>query len=370
MDTNELLLFDVEIEEESTEDSLSEKERRLVTQPFDFTVRSLVDQIEDGAISVDATWQRKYIWDNVKASRLIESLLLNVPIPVCYFAEEVSEQYLVIDGQQRLWSIYRYLKNQFPLKGLKTLGHLNRKRFFELNPKDQKFIRSRTLRCIALTQESHPDLRFDVFERLNTGSVSLTSQELRHCMYRGDLNVILEKLCNDPNWLRCLKRKNPDERLSDQELILRFFAFYFKLPAYKPPLYKFLNEFMRQHRKIKAEDIDIFISIFTNTINNVFSVFGENSFKRIIRDGEQLQIDKNINKSLFDLQMFVCSRLSPKECTEKSKEIIDSFRDLMFDTEFTDLITRSTDHRTRVIKRINLLLAQLLRHNIKIDIKL
>lgn len=360
MPDNGSLDFELEQEEDLDENSLTENERRLVTQAFDFTVKSLSDQIEDGTIAVDETWQRKYVWDDKKASRLIESLLLNVPIPVCYFAEETSGQYLVIDGQQRLWSIYRYLDNQFPLKGLKTLAELNGKRFHQLDKKEQRFIKTRTLRCIALTQESHPEIRFDVFERLNTGSVSLNPQELRHCMYRGVLNNLLSELCTINLWLKCLRRDGPDDRFRDQELILRFLAFHYRLNLYRPPLSKFLNDFMRDHRKMNPGLVEQYKNLFISTVEKVQALFGEHCFRRLINieDGNLIW-DKNINKALFDLEMLLSSHLTVEECTTKAKMIRDLFIELMTDPTFIDLLLRSTDHKNRVYGRFNLLLKKL-----------
>jgi hypothetical protein len=104
------------------------RERKLVTQPFDFIVSSIEQQIKDRSLLLQDHFQRRRVWDDTKASRLIESLLLNVPIPVCYFAETEDGAYSVIDGQQRLTSVYRFLTNQFPLRGLRVRPEINRKR--------------------------------------------------------------------------------------------------------------------------------------------------------------------------------------------------------------------------------------------------
>ena len=145
---------------------IAPKDRKLVAQPFDFIVGSLEEQIKIGQLILQDEYQRRQIWDQRKASRLIESLLLNVPIPVCYFAELEDGAYSVIDGQQRLTAIVRFITNLYPLTGLRVPPELNRKRFSELDTGDQRLIRTRTIRCIVIQRESHPDIRFDVFERL------------------------------------------------------------------------------------------------------------------------------------------------------------------------------------------------------------
>src|SRR3989304_7541717 len=113
-------------------------ERRLVTMPYDYSIEVLFNQFKDKRLVVEEEgFQRKYVWDDIKASSLIESLILNVPIPVCYFSEEESGIYSVIDGHQRIKSIYRFIDNQFSLKGLKVIEELNKKKFFELPQKIQ-----------------------------------------------------------------------------------------------------------------------------------------------------------------------------------------------------------------------------------------
>lgn len=154
---------------------LTIEERKLVTQPYDLGVKSISQDIEQDRIKLTIEYQRKYVWDSGKASRLIESLLLNVPIPVCYFAEDEGGSYEVIDGLQRLTTIKNYLEGQFALSGLSVLTELDGKRFKDLAPRDKRRLENRTIRCIVITEDSNPDIKFDVFERLNTGAAMLTA---------------------------------------------------------------------------------------------------------------------------------------------------------------------------------------------------
>lgn len=178
-------------------------ERKLVTQPYDLGVRSIREDIRSGRISLNIAYQRKYVWDSGKASRLIESLLLNVPIPVCYFAEDDDGVYEVIDGLQRLTTIKRFLDDEFALIGVSVLSELNGLKFSNLIPRDQRRLESRTIRCIVITADSHPDIKFDVFERLNTGAATLTAQELRNSVYRGPFNDSLKELAQKQYFPSC-----------------------------------------------------------------------------------------------------------------------------------------------------------------------
>ena len=141
--------------DERPELAIAPKDRKLITQPFDFIVGSLEEQITDGQLILQDEYQRRQIWDAKKSSRLIESLLLNVPIPVCYFAELGDGTYSVIDGQQRLTSIQRYITNLFPLTGLRGRPELNKKRFAELDRADQRLIRSVRSRNPVLSGSSY-----------------------------------------------------------------------------------------------------------------------------------------------------------------------------------------------------------------------
>jgi Protein of unknown function DUF262 len=194
------------------------KDRKVITQPYDLVVESLSDQIKDGTIFLRPlnnrpNFQRKYVWTDTLASMLIESILLNVPIPPCYLSQNDEFELDVIDGQQRLFSIYRFLDNQFSLGKLEVLQELNGKRFHELPTKTQRQLKTHTLRCVLITNESHPDIKFDVFERLNTNTVPLNAQELRNCVYRGSLNSMLAEASEYAPWLAILGRKKPDLRL-------------------------------------------------------------------------------------------------------------------------------------------------------------
>jgi hypothetical protein len=190
-------------------DEIPVRDRRVATQPYDLAVQSLVEQIRGNTIflrplSERPSFQRRYVWTNTLASKLIESILLNVPIPPCYLSQNEDFELDVIDGQQRLFSIYRYLDNQFPLTGLEVLVELNGSRFHEITSKLQRQLKTHTLRCILITNESHPEIKFDVFERLNTNTVPLNAQELRNCIYRGSLNSLLKDAVENKKWLNIL----------------------------------------------------------------------------------------------------------------------------------------------------------------------
>src|SRR5262249_50186995 len=154
---------------------------------------------------------------NKLASRLVESILLNVPIPPCYLSQNDDFELDVIDGQQRIFSIYRFSQNQFRLTDLEILRELNGQRFFEIDKNNQRKFETHTLRGVIITNDSHPEIRFDVFERLNTNTVPLNAQEIRNCIYRGALVDLVTQLAEYEPWLNILNRKQPDKRMRGEE---------------------------------------------------------------------------------------------------------------------------------------------------------
>ena len=252
---------------------------RLYTQPYDLVITSLLDQINDDIIHLrqvddQPKFQRRYVWTDRLASRLIESILINVPIPPCYMAQDDDFKLDVIDGQQRIYSIYRFVDNQFKLRDLEVLTHLNGSAFFELPPTLQRKIQTYSLRCVIVTNDSHPEIRFEVFERLNTSTMPLNAQELRNSVSRGPLIDLLGRLVMDEAWLSILSRKTPDKRMRDEELVLRFFAFQvLGLDSYRTPQKHWLNEIANRGRSFSPERIRYLALHWRSTIQNCLLVF-------------------------------------------------------------------------------------------------
>lgn len=276
---------------------------------------------------------------------------MNVPIPICYFAELETGQYSVIDGQQRLSAIHRFLNNEYPLRGLRVRDELNGKRFHQLDTEEQRLIKSRALRVIIVLKESHPDIRFDVFERLNTTSVKLSTQELRNCIYRWALNDMVKELSQHPTFQYIRNVCEPDLRMRDIEMILRFFAFYERLPLYSGNLKKFLDDYQKDGMKRNMDDLDKLKTKFVNIIEDVKFIFGNNAFRRY--DPAHSIWEKSVNRAVYDAVMICFAKGSSDEIRVHKDDIINGFMDLCTNnTEFNDAITSSTKDRAKVKNRI------------------
>jgi hypothetical protein len=351
-------LYEDEAQEHQPDpDETPVRDRKLLTQTYDLNISSLITQIKDESLhlrplSERPRFQRKYVWPNRLASLLIESILLNIPIPPCYFSQNDNYELDVIDGQQRIYSIYRFLENQFALSGLEVISEINGKRFHELNRKQQRQIKTHTLRTVIITNESHPEIQFDVFERLNKHTMPLNAQELRNCIHRGALNDLLGKLAEHEPWLSILGRKTPDKRLRDEELILRFFAFYVNgLDSYRTPQKHWLNDLAKEGRSYSEDRIGELGEVWKRAVSNCLIVFPpQDCFRRVDHDGKR----RVINRALMDLVMTTMAGRDESLVQERKDNFLKQYRELFNDETFLDLISRAIDHKKRTLKRFEI----------------
>ena len=326
-------------------------EREVVTTPLDPPVKSLLDDIHTKALIVNPEFQRRDVWDRTRKSRLIESLLLNIPIPVLFLAEDKDGTRVVVDGQQRLRAIEQFEAGQFALGGLQVLPGLNKKRWVDLSPRQARLILNRALRCIVISASSDPNLRFEVFERLNASGVSLNDQELRNSIYRGPFNRFLNDLATDSGWLALLRRKEPDNRLQHHEMILRFLSMHEASSSYRPPLKAWLSDFMGLHRQESGEALEPMREAFERACRAVSTVFdrpGVVPFRRArSRHGTEVAWDNTLNRPVFELQMLGLMNERPDVLAAHADEIVHAFADLSLTDDFSDALSRATAVRTR-----------------------
>ena len=332
--------------------------RKIRTQAYDKSVEDTVRMIEKGRIFLEPDFQRNsQVWDYKTASQLIESVLLNVPIPPIYVAEEDDGTWNIIDGLQRLTSFKNFYEGKFKLRGLYYLKELNKQNYENLNSNAKGILDNGLLRIILITKESHPEMKYDVFMRLNRGSVKLTEQELRNCLYRGTLNDLIKDLRNNQQLLKILNLDSPHKRMDDAELILRYLALsehYNKesisIDGYKGIMKTFLNSYMETNKNMSEEKILLLKNKFNETLNKVYTIFGENSFKRIEPDGKYY---KWMNKSIYDFIMLSFEKYSIETLLSKKNEIIEALRKCINeDSDFEDSITVGTSEPRRIEYRL------------------
>lgn len=357
------ILGDMKFDDDYDEDSkipyeIPKEVRKITTQAYDKSVSDIVRMIEDKDIRLDPDYQRNYVWDNKKASMLIESIILNVPIPVIYVSQEEDDSWSVIDGLQRLSSLKRFFDGKFKLSGLEILSDLNKSDITTLNPKALRMLKNGLLRVIMITHDSNEEIKYDVFMRLNTGSVHLTEQELRNCLYRGTLNKFLKEVVQNQKWLALMGLKEPHKRMADREMVLRFLAIWKNwdnengvLNGYKGRMKSFLNAFMNDHKEIKGQEANEWKQQFEVTVEKVYQVYGEYAFKRQGLDGMR---EKTINRAIIDVIMLSATQHSMNELMANRDRIAKRFLEMTNnDVEFRNSIKIGTSDTKVITSRLS-----------------
>lgn len=334
------------------------KERRLVTQPYDMSVSTVVAQIESGDIILEPEYQRNYRWPPIKASRFIESLLLNVPIPTVFLAEEEDITYSVIDGQQRLSSIRNFIKREgtteeLVLEGLQIRSDLNGKKFSDLNKEDTGRLIKQYIRCVVILNDSDPQIKFDVFERLNSGSTHLSEQEIRNCTYRGSFNNLIKKLAENKKFLEMLKLPEKNlKNMTDAENILRFFSYREALNEYEGSVKEFLNQFMAKNRNLSETTAEVFEDIFNQTVDVIHLIFGKDGFSRYLSDNSWHCV---FNRAVYDAEMVAFSQFKFDLHNIDIENIKNDILLLMDNPGFIKTIASSTNASAKVKLRIRMM---------------
>lgn len=360
---------EAESEDESVVTADSGKSRKIFTAQLDREVRSFRDDREMGNLDLQPDFQRHSIWNQAQSSRLIESALLDVPLPAVYLFEEASGVTSVIDGQQRLTAFISFVRGNFldeggepfALSGLRALTGLNGRKFDELKKEEQNKILGTTIRTVIFQKECDPDLKYEVFERLNTEATSLKDQELRNCVYRGPYNRLLTRLSQIPDFQRLMGISKPEKRMRDVEYVLRFAAFYHANHlGYRPPMKRFLNKDMEMYRKITDKDAKQLEQAFKKAVRIIGSLLRGNAFKRYVRGASGNPNGhwepKQFNASLYDVLMWQFSQDDPN--VNLAMRNLDSLREglinlMTMDDEFLDAITRSTSSANAVTVRFD-----------------
>ncbi len=323
---------------------------QVFTKDLTLTLSVLKQMIDDGDIVPNPDYQRDYVFNDRQASRLIESILMGIPIPTIFYAQEDDETFSVIDGQQRIVSTKRFLDNDFALTGLEEIPELNGQKYNQLGRSIQKRLKTSSLSGTALLKESS-SLKYEIFARLNVGSVKLKPQELRNCVYRGSFNTLLEEIVAK-NKLLPLLFHDENKRRDYQERILRFFALRNYLD-YRSSLAKTMNEFMAAHRNPSADEITGFKKLFEGTIDIVKQVLGEEAFFAWNRQKKKMLT--KFSGSVYDSIVIPLSRMDKHELIKHAAEIANAIKTLKVeDAQYQEYTYAATGSRKRVIGRIDM----------------
>lgn len=326
-------------------------EKTLNLYPIDYPFETLFARItsDEPKLILNPEFQRKYKWDKdgwERASKFIESCLMRIPLPSCYFAEDENGKHLVIDGVQRLTTIVRFFKDEFALEGLTAFKELEGKKFSELGDYRSE-LEATTIRCIVLRKENPKKLIREIFSRLNKGAVELSEQEIRHALYPGKFDDLLAELARIDIVKNFGKSKNSITEKEDregEEQVLRFFAFESKLESYEGRLSRFLDDFMQEKSEIGDNEIDALRNRFSKYISNCVLVFGDDVF----RDTKKRQKQSMV---YYDLLMPTIGSLSDETIQSKKDAIKNAFDQLCQSVPFQKTLSGGLQQKSSILKR-------------------
>lgn len=375
--------IDEEKRYDDTEDDQDEfVEYDITSTPNDFNLSTIVSYIDAGIFTIPS-FQRNYVWDIEHASKFIESLIRGLPVPQLFIYEESRNKFLVIDGHQRLLSIYYFFKQRFPRQEarphLRAIFNehgsipekvLNDNKYFDDfrlalsgsgTGKSNRFHRIdydslgedktrfdlRPLRIIVIKQNSSNDeysAMYEIFNRLNSGGVNLRPQEIRQCLYYSKFYDMLEIINKEPIWRRFLRSDNPDLHMKDIEVLLRAFAILSDSKEYRPSLIKFLNQFSNKARGYTREHNQYLADLFKSFLN---------AAKHLNEDTFINKGNRRINVALIEAVFYATCRDGFAKRTLVEQHInADRIRELEIDKEFVDASTSNTTSRNNVTIRL------------------
>ena len=351
-----------EIKSEVNDDYSDDSLFNISSWGADLSFREIISMYQEDEL-VKPELQRKYVWDKVEASRFIESILMGLPVPSIFLAQSGSLK-LIVDGYQRIMTVYDYVRGIYSGDGkvfrLSNSERINarwrNKAFQELSIDEQRKIRSTTIHAIIFEQkvpENDDTSLYQVFERINTSGRTLTSQEIRNCVYQGSLNSLLFELNEHKIWRELFGTVAADTRMRDLEFILRFFVMcsetILDTTAKQISLKKSLNEFMGKYMSADEKTIAFLRNSFIGTMTCIYSSLGKNAFRNYSRG----KFTKKFHPAIFDAISVAFHEAIKNSITigkiEESKHI-----ELLGNEEFKKAISIRTTDVKNIKKRIEM----------------
>lgn len=330
------------------------KSTEEITKPFNpneidvdistVNLGSLIDQLENDEIDLQPDFQRVTdVWDNVKKSRLIESILLGLPLPSFYFSENpVSQKLSIIDGLQRICAIRDFVlekENPLKLEGLQFLKNFEGFTFSQLARPEVKRIKSLKITMNTLRKGTPLDVKYIIFQRVNTAGVPLTPQEMRHALNQGPAAIFIKELADMESFKKATNYSVESKRMQDRDFVNRFIAFFIGYQDYMGDLDMFLNDKMGELNKMTSEQRDDIRVSFDKAMKCCYEIFKKDTFRKRYKQEDRR---KPISKSVYDTLSVNIAWLSDEERklllknTEAFKAgMIRLFNDKKFDFSIT-----------------------------------
>lgn len=326
-----------------------------------FSLRNILDLIDDGDLELAPDFQRNSVWKPRQKSRLIESILLQIPLPAFYFAEDTDGMMRVVDGLQRLSTVHSYARNpaSFPLAELEYLQSASGLRFRELPAALQRRINNAQIVVHVIDPTTPPGVKYDIFKRINTGGSPLNAQEIRHCMSKDRSRNFLKRCTHAEEFdLATGHSMHEHIRMDDREVALRFCAFQLGgLKGYEEAgsMDVFLENttgMLDDPRKVSDTKLEELYQSFCLSMLKCYKIFGEHTFRKWPWGARG---KSPINRPLFDCWSFALAKYTDRDLDERKESIVKAARDLMTDNrEYIDAITAGTNSISKVKLRFEL----------------
>lgn len=337
----------LDTDEEEITEPFNPKDVDIITQPM--VISNIIDQLKYGDILLEPDFQRcPDLWNPTQQSRLIESLMIRIPLPSFYFDSTDDDKLIVVDGLQRLYAIKKFMvldlndKDRLALTGLEYLKEYEGKKFEDLPSSIQRRIKTQSLTAYVIRPGTPDKVRTSIFTRINTGGLTLTPAEIKNSVYRGQAANLLKELAHSEEFVKATRKKIDPSRMMDCEFVNRFLAFYLLgTEQYSGNLEDYLNEVMIRLRKESKSTIEKCRIDFLKAMKYIANIFGEIAFRKITANGRY----GRLNKPLYDAITVNMAKLSEKECEQllvKKDKLLEEYDKLLKDKKFVNIITSGT----------------------------
>jgi hypothetical protein len=325
------------------------------------TVREVIRRIEAKRYDLSPDFQRDFVWPIDKQSRLIESCLMRIPLPVFYVAEGKDGRIIVVDGLQRLTTFKRFLNNDFPLTSLgdgdkATKGNtpLTGKRFKNLPINLQERIEDTQLTLYILDAKAPERAKLDIFERVN-GGVPLTRQQMRNCLYNGAATIWLKAAADSESFLTVTGQSLDKKSMRDREAINRFCAFrLLGVDKYKGDMDGFLAETLEKMNQLSKAELTSLRERFDHAMRVNRSLFNNHAFRKSLASDDEHTGRSVINIAFFDVCSVLLAEVDEKLLERNADRLKERIRELIKGSTFNHAITYSTNSAKQVETRFDL----------------
>lgn len=319
----------------------------IVSEPM--VVSNIIEQLKYNDILLEPDFQRHPdLWSPRQQSRLIESLIIRIPLPTFYFDRLDDDKLIVVDGLQRLYTLKKFMAlekddpDRLVLTELEYLKEYEGRKFEELPPIIQRRIKQQPLTVYIIRSGTPDKVRTSIFNRINTGGLTLEPAEIKNSVYRGQAANLLKELAHSNEFVKATRNKIDPSRMLDCEFVNRFLAFYLLgIKRYSGNLEDYLNDVMIRLQKESEPTIEKCRKDFLKAMEYASGIFGNTAFRKINSDGRY----GKINKPLYDAVTVNLARLDEKDCQKllyKKDNLLEKYTALLSDKDFVDIITRGT----------------------------